>query len=112
MSSTNTKYGGISTTAYNKGKQEQSLETYLHDNVNNDVDENDIKIPFLALNEMAIEYSETTRTKLDGVVAWMLASLALSKKDIVKEKIEDTETQYIRIIDLFKTNTTNNDLYR
>lgn len=103
LSSTNLKYGGITTTAFNKGKQEQALETYLHDNVNNDVDENNIKIPFLALNEMALEYTDATRTKLDGVVAWMLAAIAVMKKDTRKEEIKEAETQHIRIIDLFKT---------
>lgn len=103
LSPSNLKFGGITTSIANKGKQEQSLETYINQYVTDDIDENNIKAPFLELNEMALEYAENTRTKLDGMVAWMLATVAVQHK-VIKERhdIKEETKTYTRIIDLFK----------
>lgn len=103
------KYGGIYTSNNNRGKQEQVLESYIQENVPEIVDENMLKAPFVELNQMATEYTDQTRTKLDGVVAWQLACLAVSvensKKDRklddypIHQEIQNTE----RILDLFFT---------
>lgn len=102
------KYGGIYTSTNNRGKQEQYLETYILENVPEVVDENKIKVPFPELNEMAMEYTDSTRTKLDGVVAWQLACLGVSVENNKKERtlgnnpIQQDIAIEESIIDLFK----------
>ena len=104
LSPEDAKYGGLKTSPNNKGKQEEALETYLQSNVHETIDENDIKVPFLDLNVMATEYTDQTRTKLDGIVAWQLACANVSKILIKTENpAEDFNTTHERIIDLFKT---------
>ena len=109
LSPDDAKYGGLKTSPNNKGKQEEALETYIQSNVHESIDENDIKVPFLDLNIMATEYTEQTRTKLDGVVAWQLACAATSNTLIKTENTAEQENvTYERIIDLFKTEPTYN----
>ena len=104
LSDKDSKYGGFSTSVNNKGKQEEALESYLQSNVHEAIDENDIKVPFLDLNVMATEYTDQTRTKLDGIVAWQLACANVSKTLIKTENpAEDFNKTHERIIDLFKT---------
>ena len=104
LSPEDAKYGGLKTSPNNKGKQEEALETYLQSNVHETIDENDIKVPFLDLNVMATEYTDQTRTKLDGIVAWQLACANVSKTLIKTENpAEDFNKTHERIIDLFKT---------
>ena len=104
LSPEDAKYGGLKTSPNNKGKQEEVLESYLQSNVHETIDENDIKVPFLDLNVMATEYTDQTRTKLDGIVAWQLACANVSKILIKTENpAEDFNTTHERIIDLFKT---------
>lgn len=110
------KYGGMYTSGATKIKQEEALETFISEHVDEDVDENNIKIPFNQLNIMATEYSDSTRTKLDGVVAWQLACIAVAKQNEryrdfkgneVSEFREDEREDFqqkINILDLFKRN--------
>lgn len=105
LSSTGLKYGGIYTSGNNRAEQEQALETYINDNVNDEIDENNIKVPFIELNQMATEYTDKTRTKLDGIVAWQLACLGLTVATKVKNEtpIEQYVQSEERIFDLFKS---------
>lgn len=104
------KYGGIYTSTNNRGKQEQYLETYIIENAPEAVDENKIKVPFPELNEMAMEYTDSTRTKLDGVVAWQLACLGVSVENNKKERtlgnnpIQQEIQAEESILELFKMN--------
>lgn len=110
------KYGGIYTSNATRPKQDEALETYIKENVPEEIDENNIKIPFNDLNEMATQYTDSTRTKLDAVVAWQLAALAVAKKnqeyekykgETVSEQQMEIDTLYqkeVDIISLFKNN--------
>ena len=110
------KYGGIYTSPQTRAKEEEALETYIQDNVHETINEDDIKAPFTDLNIMATEYTDSTRTKLDGVVAWQLAALATAKINEKFTKIEgsmanqfaepenNVNTYSTRVIDLFKRN--------
>lgn len=96
------KYGGIYSSKETVPHQEECLKTFVIDNVNNDVDEDDIKIPFLPILEELQIYKGEIRHKCDSTVALQLAVLANTKKYKKRApKTEETITEY-DIMDLFK----------
>lgn len=97
------KFGGIYSIGDTVNKQEEALNSYIVYNINNDVDEDDIKIPYLRLLEELQIYTGTIRTRCDSTVALQLAVLANTNKYRKKQpKTEETVTEY-DIMDLFKT---------
>ena len=97
-------YGGMNT-SNNVKFQEQALETYVKQKFHEDIDEDNIPCAFNSLNELAIEYNSSTRTKCDGVVAWQFALLALSKAYHAKQKQEITVNSDIKLVDRFNFNS-------
>lgn len=102
LSADGKKYGGIKSSPASVPHQEECLKTFIFENVNNDVDEDDIKIPFLRILEELQIYKGDIRQKCDSTVALQLAVLANTTKYKKKQpKTEETISQY-DIIDLFK----------
>jgi hypothetical protein len=80
-------YGGIYTSASAREKQESSLLTYVKTEFPEVIDENNIKCPFVELNEHTSEYTDKNRTSKDDVVALQLARATTSKGIKKKEQI-------------------------
>lgn len=92
-------YGGLMSQG-TIDNQESGLLSYITP-FPKDINENQIKCPFLDLNTHASEYTRENRTKKDDVVAWMLARAA-TKKEIKKREPEPTPTtQTTSIKELF-----------
>lgn len=96
------KYGGIYSSKDSVPHQEEALKTFIIENINDDVDEDDMKIPYLKMLEELQIYHGGIRQKCDTTVALQLAVLANTKYKKKEPKTEETITQY-DIMDLFKT---------
>ena len=96
------KYGGISSHATNIPDQQHALKTYIYDNLGTEIDENNIKVPFVEALEDAELYTKDNRQQRDGTVAWMYAVLAVNKQ-VIKEDKPTTETiKEVDIMALFE----------
>lgn len=103
LSNDGKKYGGIYSSNDTVPKEEMALESFIHQNINDDVDEDDIKIPYLRMLEELQIYTGSIRSKCDTTVSLQLAVLANTSKYRKKQpKTEETISQY-DIVDLFKT---------
>lgn len=77
-----------------------------------DTDENNIKAPFLELNQSTAEYSRENWKTKDSTVAWQLACIAANRKfkkrepEIIETSSDDS------ILDLFKTPRINHKNYQ
>lgn len=98
------KYGGIYSIGKTVDYQEEALKSYLYDYIHEDVDEDDLKIPFLKLIEEVQIYSRDIRTKCDSTVALQLAVLANSRKKRKKETKQVEEVIEYDIVSLFERN--------
>lgn len=102
LSNDGKKYGGIYSSPSTVPYQEEALKTFIFENINNDVDEDDMKIPYLKLLEELQIYTGDIRKKCDSTVALQLAVLANTSKYRKRQpKTEETITN-IEIFDLFK----------
>ena len=71
-----------------------------------DIDENNIKCPFLELNEHATEYTRENRKSKDAIVAWQLSKAATyNGKMLFKPKQEITVNSDIKLVDKFNFNS-------
>lgn len=86
------KYGGISSHITNIPEQETALQSWIHENVPSEIDENDLKVPFIEALEDAELYTRQNRQQRDGTVAWMYAVLATSDKIKPKELLNLADT--------------------
>lgn len=102
LSNDGKKYGGIYSSPATVPYQEEALKTFIFENINNDVDEDNMKIPYLKLLEELQIYTGDIRKKCDSTVALQLAVLANTTKYKKRvPKTEETITNY-DIMDLFK----------
>lgn len=92
-------YGGIYT-LNNVDKQESALISYIA-KFPEDIVENDIKCPFLELNEHASEYTRENRKSKDDIVAWQLARLATNSELAGRKTTVVEETSDYDILSLF-----------
>ena len=98
--------GGVYTSVINTDKQEEQLVTYFHKILPEDIDENNIKCPFLELNEHATEYTRENRKSKDAIVAWQLSKAATyNGKMLFKPKQEITVNSDIKLVDKFNFNS-------
>ena len=98
--------GGVYTSVINTDKQEEQLVTYFHKILPEDIDENNIKCPFLELNEHATEYTRENRKSKDAIVAWQLSKAATyNGKMLFKQKQEITVNSDIKLVDKFNFNS-------
>ena len=98
--------GGVYTSVINTDKQEEQLVTYFHKILPEDIDENNIKCPFLELNEHATEYTRENRKSKDAIVAWQLSKAATyNGKMLFKPKQEITVNSDIKLVDRFNFNS-------
>ena len=98
--------GGVYTSVINTDKQEEQLVTYFHKVLPEDIDENNIKCPFLELNEHATEYTRENRKSKDAIVAWQLSKAATyNGKMLFKPKQEITVNSDIKLVDKFNFNS-------
>lgn len=98
------KYGGIysSNSGNSIPEQESALETYINSGFNEDISHvEEIKCPFVGLNEQAASYTRQNRGSKDAVVAWMLACLAVNRKFKKPEKLAIETSNIVDIEDLF-----------
>ncbi|MGK6342847.1 hypothetical protein ACMGDK_11445 [Chryseobacterium sp. DT-3] len=83
------EFGGIVSTFNGKSgnikAQQDALEAWIIENIPEDVDEDNLKVPFIDVLEDAEIYEEEDRQKRDGTVAWMYAVLATNEKVQPKE---------------------------
>lgn len=86
------KYGGISSHATNIPDQQTALQTWIVDNIPSEIDENNIKVPFIKALEDAELYTRENRQERDATVAWMYAVLATSDKIKPKEPLSSADT--------------------
>ena len=91
------KYGGIYTSNANTDKQEQALESYIYTYIHEDVDENNIKAPFLDLNNITSGYIRENRKSKDSTVAWQLATIANNRK-LKKREPQSQQSAYTQSI--------------
>ena len=98
------KYGGIYSIGKTIDYQEESLKSYLYDNLHEEVDEEDLKIPYLKLLEEIQIYGRDNRTKCDSTVALQLATLANTSKRRKKKKVQTEEVTTQDIASLFERN--------
>lgn len=98
------KYGGIYSIGKTIDYQEESLKSYLYDNLHEEVDEDDLKIPYLKLLEEIQIYGRDNRTKCDSTVALQLATLANTSKRRKKKKVQTEEVTTQDIASLFERN--------
>jgi hypothetical protein len=102
LSNDGKKYGGIYSSNASVPHQEEALKTFIIENINDNVDEDDLKIAYLKMLEELQIYNGGIRQKCDTTVALQLAVLANTKYKKKEPKTEETITQY-DIMDLFKT---------
>lgn len=79
------KYGGISSHHTNISEQQHALKSWIYENVPSEIDENNLKVPFVECIEDAELYTRENRQQRDGTVAWMYAVLATTSKEVKKE---------------------------
>ena len=106
LSSEEEKYGGMysSNSGNSIPEQEAYLETYIQENFHDEIDHpENIKSPFLELNEQATSYTRENRGSKDIVVAWQLACIGVSRKAQKEKPIIET-TSYQEIAELFEFN--------
>lgn len=97
-------HGGVYTSAANTDKQEQSLDSYIQKNFQDEIEDHKIKCPFLELNEHASEYTRETRKSKDDIVAWQLACALINVDPKKKEKPIAQNMQPQDLLDLFAFN--------
>lgn len=95
--------GGIYTSGGNLDNQEQALETYITKFAPEDIDENNIKCPFLELNESTAGYTRENRKTKDSTVAWQFAVMANNRKLKKSETVVNTKPDE-DIMSLFEYN--------
>ncbi|MDY3443418.1 hypothetical protein JZ968_06505 [Riemerella anatipestifer] len=98
------KYGGIysSNSGNSIPEQESALETYVNSYFNEEISHiEEIKCPFVELNDQAASYTRQNRGSKDAVVAWMLACLAVNRKFKKPEPISVETTNIVDIEALF-----------
>lgn len=86
------KYGGISSHATNIPDQQTALQSWINENVPAEIDENNIKVPFIEALEDAELYTRDNRQERDATVGWMYAVLATSDKIKPKEPLSSADT--------------------
>lgn len=86
------KYGGISSHATNIPDQQTALQSWIYENIASEIDENNIKVPFIEALEDAELYTRENRQERDATVAWMYAVLATSDKIKPKEPLSSADT--------------------
>ena len=99
------KYGGIvtSNSGSNIPEQESALETFIQTNVHEVINHpEDLKIPFLELNEQIAAYTRENRQSKDVVVATQLACIATGREIKHKEPIVLQTSNPIDIVKLFE----------
>lgn len=96
------KYGGIKSSPATVTDQQEALKTFVIENIPDDVDEDNLTIPFLPILEELQIYKSEIRQKCDSTVALQLAVLANNTAYRKRQpKTEETITN-IEIFDLFK----------
>ena len=98
------KYGGISSHGTNIPEQQHALQSWIYDNVSVEIDENNLKVPFVEPIEDAEIYTRENRQQRDGTVAWMYAVLATTSKEVKKEQITTDEIIEVDIYSMFSNN--------
>ena len=98
--------GGIYTSGANTDKQEEQLVTYFHKVLPEDIDENNIKCPFIELNEHATDYTRENRKSKDAIVAWQLSKAATYNPKFLQKQttVDITVNSDIKLIDRFNFN--------
>lgn len=87
--------GGIYSHATNIPNQEHALQSFITDVLDEDVDEDNLKVPFIGALSDAEIYKTADRQKRDVSVAWGYAVLATRRKIKKVEKPTNTEPQKI-----------------
>lgn len=93
--------GGLYTSPANIDKEEQALETYIQQKFPEEINEDDMKSPFLELNESTAGYTRENRKTKDSTVAWQLARIATNRHLKKKEPITTQNTSDETIVELF-----------
>lgn len=104
LSTEEKKYGGMVSSPTTVPLQESALESFIHQNIPDDVDEDNMKIPYLKLNEELQIYSGDVRKKCDSTVALQLAVLANTTKHRRHTKQNVEEIKEYDIVSLFQRN--------
>lgn len=79
--------GGVYSHSTNIPDQEHALQSFINDTLYEEIDENDLKVPFIGALSDAEIYKTADRQKRDQTVAWMYAVLATRKP--IKKKVEN-----------------------
>lgn len=102
LSTEEKKYGGTISSGTTVPLQETALESWIHENVSEDVDEDDIKIPYLEMNEELQIYNGENRKRCDTTVALQMAVAGLSVKKRRRKVVEVEELKEYDIVSLFE----------
>lgn len=104
LSAEEKKYGGTVSSPSTVPLMESALESFIYQNIPDDVDEDNMKFPYLRMNEELQIYNGDIRKKCDSTVALQMAASGLTATKRFKEKPKTEEVQEYNIFSLFERN--------